>query len=204
MEVQEARAAVSRQQREGVSLTSLFLVAGVILVIAAFIIITTAPFGALLSMSNYTPIAAFHGLSATVMFVAVTMGLYKAYQLLQGRLDDLRDLKIISVVNAVISLITIVFGNWTLVGYRTKGGAREWLKANNPDVHAIFFEFKEYLALFTLPLAILAAYLLFRYADRLSEQRLLRQTVVIVLVLTFLYFVATFALGASITRVRSV
>jgi hypothetical protein len=204
MEVPQAHVVRARERREGLSLTSLILVAGVTLVIVAFIIVITAPFTALLSTSSYTPVAAFHGLVATVMFVVTPIGLYLGYQLFQGQLANLRTLKLLSVVTATISFITIVFGNWTLIGYRVKDGAREWLQANNPAVHGTFFEFKEYLALFTLPLAVLAAYLLYRYADSLEENRLLRGTIAVILALTFLYFAVTFALGASIARVRAV
>ena len=94
---------------------------------------TTAPLEQLLGDSGYAAIAAFHGLSAGVMMVVVTIGLYQAYQLFMAQLINLRDLKLLSVVNATMSLITIVFGNWIYVGYRAQGGVREWLLANNPE-----------------------------------------------------------------------
>jgi hypothetical protein len=191
-------------RRESTSITSLVLVVGVLLAIAAFFVIVTAPLEMLLGESGYAPIAAFHGLSAGVMMVVVTIGLYQAYQLFMGQLVNLRDLKLLSVVTATMSFITIVFGNWIYVGYRSSGGVREWLLANNPVAHQIFFEFKEYMALFTLPLAVLAAYLLIRYDMGLLERRWLRAIVAIILALTFFYFTVAFGLGAAITKIKPV
>ena len=195
---------VTQAQREGTSVTSIVLVVGVLLAIAAFFVVVTAPLEAILGESSYAAISAFHGLSAGVMMVVVTIGLYLAYQLFVGQIVNLRDLKLLSVVNATMAFITIVFGNWIYIGYRSKGGVREWLLANSPEVHKIFFEFKEYMALFTLPLAVLAAYLLLRYDMALFERRWLRVTVAVVLALTFFYFTVAFGLGAAITKLKPV
>jgi len=200
----EKGVATAAPRRESASLVSLVLVVGVLLAIAAFFVIVTAPLEALLGESGYAAIAAFHGLSAGVMMVVVTIGLYQAYQLFMSQLVNLRDIKLLSVVNATMAFLTIVFGNWIYVGYRAKGGVREWLLANNPEAHKIFFEFKEYMALFTLPLAVLAAYLLVRYDMALFERRWLRITVAVVLALTFFYFTVAFGLGAAITKVKPV
>jgi hypothetical protein len=191
-------------RREGASIASLVLVVGVLLAIAAFFVVTTAPLELLLGQGGYVVIAAFHGLSAGVMMVVVTIGLYQAYQLFMGQIVNLRDLKLLSVVNATMSFITIVFGNWIYIGYRSTGGVREWLLVNNPEAHKIFFEFKEYMALFTLPLAVLAAYLLIRYDMALFERRWLRVTVAVILALTFFYFTVAFGLGAAITKIKPV
>lgn len=198
------RDAAAQPQRESFSITSLILVVGVLLAVAAFFVVTTAPLEALLGESSYAVISAFHGLSAGVMMVVVTIGLYLGYQLFEGQLVNLRDLKLLSVVNATMAFITILFGNWIYIGYRSKGGVREWLLANNPEAHKIFFEFKEYMALFTLPLAVLAAYLLYRYDMGLLERRWLRVVVAVALALTFFYFTVAFGLGAAITKIRPV
>jgi hypothetical protein len=201
---QKQAEAAAEARREGASITSLVLVVGVLLAIAAFFVVTTAPLDLLLGEGGYAAIAAFHGLSAGVMMVVVTIGLYLAYQLFMGQIVNLRDLRLLSVVNATMAFITIVFGNWIYVGYRANDGVREWLLANNPEAHKIFFEFKEYMALFTLPLAVLAAYLLLRYDMALFERRWLRATVAVVLALTFFYFTLAFGLGAAITKIRPV
>jgi len=166
--------------------------------------VTTASLDPLLGESSYAAISAFHGLSAGVMLVVVTIGLYLGYELFVGQIANLRDLRLLSLVNATMAFITIVFGNWIYIGYRAKGGVREWLLANNPEAHKIFFEFKEYMALFTLPLAVLAAYLIFRYDLALLDRRWLRVTVAVVLALTFFYFTVAFGLGAAITKLKPV
>ena len=195
---------VPQAEREGTSTTSLVLVVGVLLAIAAFFVVTTASLDPLLGESSYAAISAFHGLSAGVMLVVVTIGLYLGYELFVGQIANLRDLRLLSLVNATMAFITIVFGNWIYIGYRAKGGVREWLLANNPEAHKIFFEFKEYMALFTLPLAVLAAYLIFRYDLALLDRRWLRVTVAVVLALTFFYFTVAFGQGAAITKLKPV
>ena len=195
---------VQQHKRDGRSITSLVLVVGVLLAIAAFFVVTTAPLQSLLGESSYAAISAFHGLSAGLLLVVITIGLYQGYQLFEGRIVNLHDLKLLSVVAATMSLITIVFGNWIYIGYRAKGSVREWLLANNPEAHKIFFEFKEHMALFTLPLAVLAVYLLYHYDMGLFERRWLRAVVAVILALTFFYFTVAFGLGAAITKIKPV
>jgi len=60
---------VPQAEREGTSTTSLVLVVGVLLAIAAFFVVTTASLDPLLGESSYAAISAFHGLSAGVMLV---------------------------------------------------------------------------------------------------------------------------------------
>src|SRR5215216_3927312 len=110
--------AVAEARRESTSITGLVLVIGVLLAVAGAFVVMTAPLDQLLGEGSYAAVSAFHGLSAGVMMVVVTIGLYQAYQLFMGQLINLRDIKLLSVVNATMSFITIVFGNWIYIGYR--------------------------------------------------------------------------------------
>src|SRR5689334_10279668 len=56
--------AAARARSDGTSFTSLVLVVAVLLAIAAFFVVTTAPLTQLLGESGYAAVAAFHGLSA--------------------------------------------------------------------------------------------------------------------------------------------
>ncbi len=183
---------------------SIVLVTGATLAIVGFLIATTVPFTSLFGLSSHTPIAAFHGMIATVLLVVSPIGVASGIRLLRGITSDVRTLKVYTVAISAIAFVAIAFGNWTLIGYRAAGGAREWLKANNPEVHGVIFEFKEYLGLFTLPLAVVTAYLVWRYQDRIVKDRAMRETVGVLLSVTFLFFLATFVLGAAVARVRAV
>ena len=191
-------------QHSGWSTKSLVLVIAIMVLASTVIVLATAPFATILGPSAYALTSALHGLAAFVLLVVATVSLYLAWRLYAGRIKAFSDLQLATAVMSALTFITIVFGNWIYVGYRSKGGVREWLLANNPEAHKIFFEFKEYMALFTLPLAVLAAYLLIRYDMALFERRWLRVTVAVILALTFFYFTVAFGLGAAITKIKPV
>jgi len=69
-----------------------------------------------------------------------------------------------------------------------------------PEVHKVFFEFKEFTALFTLPLSVAAAFILWRYGRQILERNWTRTSVAILIALHFFYFVLAFGLinGLSI------
>lgn len=176
----------------------------VMAMIAGGILLISAPAEKLLGESAYSLRSAFHGLFAGIFMVTVTIGVYQAIRLWSGTGLNIRELEIGSVVNAAACFLTILFGNWIYIPYRAPGGPRFHFLEKAPEIHKIFFEFKEFTALFTLPLAITAAYLICRYGERLSQNRVLRETVALLLVLTFFYFVVAFGLGAAITKLKSV
>lgn len=192
------------EEREGRSYTSLALVVAVLLAIAAFLIATTAPLQKLLGDSSWAFIGAYHGLSAGLLMIVATIGLYLGYRLYIGQIKAFQDLKLMSVVVATISFITILFGNWIYIGYRAPNSVRAFFLANNPELHKIFFEFKEFIALFTLPLAVAAAYILVRYDNQLMNRPWLKATVAVLIAMVFFFFVVAFGLGAAITKIKPV
>ncbi|MDL1894857.1 hypothetical protein FBQ82_01155 [Anaerolineae bacterium CFX7] len=194
---------VAPEERES-SYISLGLVVVVLLAIGAFLIVTTVPFQTLLGEGSWAMIGAFHGLSAGLLMVVATIGLYLAYRLFTGQIKAFNDLELMSVVVSTLSFITIVFGNWIYIGYRATGGVREYFLANAPELHEIFFEFKEFIALFTFPLAIAAMYILLRYGPDILKRPWLKAAVAILLALVFFYFAVAFGLGAAITKIKPV
>jgi hypothetical protein len=89
--------------------------------------------------------------------------------------------------------------------YRAKSpdSPRSHFMATAPSIHQIFFEFKEFGALFTLPLAVTAAYLLWRYGAQVMERTWLRYTIAVLLGLSFFYLVVAFGLGAAVTKLKA-
>ena len=173
-------------------------------VIAGSILLLTAPLEKLLGESAYSVRSAFHGLFAGIFMVTSTIGVYQAIRLWSGTALNIRELEIGSVVNAAACFLTILFGNWIYIPYRGPGGPKFHFLEKAPEIHKIFFEFKEFIALFTLPLAVTAAYVICCYGDRLGSNKTLREMAALVLVLTFFYFMLAFGLGAAITKLKSV
>jgi len=66
----------------------------------------------------------------------------------------------------------------------------------------IFFEFKEFGALFTLPLTVVTAFILWSYGAQVLDRPWLRYTVAVLMGLAFFYLVIAFGLGAAVTKPR--
>ncbi len=73
---------------------------------------------------------------------------------------------------------------------------------NRPEIHKVFFEFKGFSALFTLPLAAAAAFLFLVYREQMLRSKGLRVLAAVLLALTFFYFLVAFGLGAAITKLK--
>ena len=70
----------------------------------------------------------------------------------------------------LFSLATIMFGNWIYIFYQASTGPRAYFLENFPEIHKVFFEFKEFVALFTLLLVGLVA-LVFMKVVKMSKER---------------------------------
>ncbi len=176
----------------------------VVLLFLVFLILLTSPLGDLLGPSEWAVASTLHGLLSVFGVIVVSVAAYLGWKLYAGRLRANGDLKLISALSVIGSLSTIIFGNWIYIGYREPDGPRSYFLANSPSVHEIFFEFKEFIALFTLPLAVASLYIIWTYRETLANDKPLRTAVAFLLITTWLIFIATFALGAAITRLRGV
>jgi len=182
------------------------LVAVVVVMVASALGFTlaTAPFAKLLGEHAGAVPAAFHGLAAFLYLFIGAIGLYLAWRLLTGRIRAVADLQLLSVVSATCALIAIGFGNWLYIFYRAPipESPRSYFVKNIPEIHRIFFEFKEFAALFTLPLTVAAAFILWWYGTRVLERPWLRYSVAVLMGLAFFYLVVAFGLGAAVTKLR--
>jgi hypothetical protein len=143
---------------------------------------------------------------AALLYLFVgTIGLYLGWRLLTGHIRAFADLQLLSVVGATMAALAIGFGNWLYIFYRVKtpDSPRSYFLKTMPDIHQIFFEFKEFSALFTLPLMVCAAFILWRYGNQVLERPWLRYSVALLLGLSFFYLVVAFGLGAAVTKLKS-
>ena len=192
------------EERREASTASLALVVGVLVGSALAFVLATAPFSALLGPGQGALPATFHGLSAFLYLFVGTIGLYLGWRLWTGRIRAFADLQLLATVSATFSLLAIIFGNWLYIFYRAKDPAspRSYFLANMPVVHKIFFEFKEFVALFTLPLTVAAAFILWYYGAQVLDRKWMRYTVAVLLALSFFYLVVAFGLGAAATKLK--
>lgn len=172
--------------------------------VVALLALVTSPVAAILGDSEYAIPGALHGVAAIVYVIVATILAYLAYRLYTGDLTAWRDLRILAALAAFFSLVTILFGNWIYIFYRAPGGPRTYFLENEPEIHEIFFEFKEFVALFTLPLAVAAAFVLWRERESLAGDLRLRQATAAFLVLAWAFLMLAFGLGAAITKLRGV
>ena len=169
----------------GESIRPLMVVVGGMVLTGLIVTLITAPLSALLGGSRYALEGTLHGVAAGLLMITVTIGLFQAYRLLTGTVQHSAQLEFGGVVNACLAFLTILFGNRIYIFYRAQGGPRSYFMENMPQIHKIFFEFKEFVALFTLPLAVVAAFLFLVYRDQLLRSKGLRTMAAILLALTF-------------------
>ena len=181
-----------------------FLVLVVLGIVAFVITLLTAPFQALLGEGANAFDSALHGLLAGLLMVTVTIGLFEGYRLFGGAMDNPRELIFGSLINSALAFLTIVTGNKIYIAYRAKGGPRTFFLENAPEIHKIFFEFKEFIALLVFPLAVAATFIFIYYRQDVLKRVNLRNISFLILILMFFYFVVTFGLGAAITKLKSV
>ncbi len=170
----------------------------------ALIAATSAPFFSFLGDSGYAVVSTIHGLLATLGVLVGTITAYLGWRLFIGKIRAFSDLKLLSIVSAIVSAGTIFFGNWIYIGYRATGGPRAYFIANNPEIHEVFFEFKEFIALFTLPLAVSVAFIMWRYDQQVTQERGLRSWLGIAFAIGWGALMIAFMLGAAITKLRSI
>lgn len=176
---------------------------GVLFLMVLGMAILASPVVTLLGDSANAIASALHGLMAFTLMITATIGLYQAYRLYVGELADLHEVLLPSVVNACLALLTIVFGNWIYIPYRAPDGPRSYFLENAPMVHKIYFEFKEYIALFALPTALAAAFILLYYQTDVLKRPWLRYSVAVLLTMVFFCVMVAFGLGAAITKLRA-
>ena len=182
----------------------LWILLGALGLMGLAVVMITAPGEQLLGPGEHAVRGALHGTCAGLFMVTSTIGLFQAYRIFAGRIWNVVELQVGSAINATTALLTILTGNWIYIPYRAPEGPRTHFLQVAPEVHKVFFEFKEFAALFTFPLAVAAAYLLIRYGGELHHRRGLSTVIAALLVQVFFYFVVAFGLGAAITKLRSV
>ncbi len=186
--------------------TLLILTVGAVAVIG-LVAALSVPAGMLVGDTQWNFISAFHGLGATVFLLGATIATYLAWRLYIGEIRAFKDLKWLAAFSTVMSAVTIAFGNWIYVAYRQLGGPRSYFtdpRYGLAPIHEIFFEFKEFIALFTLPMMLASTFILWKYGPAIVKNRELRAVGSIPILLGWVFLLMAYVLGAAITKLRGV
>lgn len=194
------------KQEETWSTLYLLIASGVLAVLLLGLVFMTAPMTDLLGQSTQALGSAIHGLVALLLLVVSTVNLYLAFRSFSHLPHSFANLQLGSMVSMVLTFFTILFGNWIYIAYRAKlpGSPRSFFLQEMPMVHKIFFEFKEFISLFTLPLSVVVAYILWKYGRDFASRTWIRNSVCMMIALHFFYLLLAFGLGAAITKLKSV
>lgn len=115
-----------------------------------------------------------HGLASMFALVVIAYAGHLAFPLLRGSAQILPQMRTLAFWSSILAFLAIASGNLAYMRYRAGaefGGARAWLKENSPLGQYIFMEYHEFSVLFTLPLAVASAWVLWRYGDSILEKK---------------------------------
>lgn len=158
----------------------------------------------LMGISSFPLQSVLHGLGATMTVMVSCYSLHLIYPLLQGKEGSAKKLERILWITNLLVLATIVSANWLYIGYRAPDGVQQWLLYHLPMGHAVFMEFKEFVALFPLPLGVAAAWILRRFREQLSENRGIASVIGILVTLMWICLMIGFVLGIGLAKLRMV
>lgn len=187
------------------SLKSVVIASWIILtVFLGFVLGFSAPWEDLMGESPFASMATIHGMFATLGVIIGSAAGYLGWRLLLGNLKAYRDLRILATISSVLAFLTAVSGNMIYIAYRAEGGPREFFKGNFPEIHEIFFEFKEFIGLFPLPIAVAATFILWKYKNSLPIDENIRNSVGVMIAVAWTVLMIAFVLGAAITKLMPV
>ncbi len=115
-----------------------------------------------------------HGMASMLALLVIAYAGHLAFPLLRGSSHILPQMRTLSFWSSILSFLAIASGNLAYMRYRAGmeyGGARAWLKENSPLGQYVFMEYHEFSVLFTLPLAVASAWVLWRYGDSILEKK---------------------------------
>ena len=194
----------TRLKRMEPSLVVLLLAMIGAVAVVGFAAVATTPVGSLVGDSFWEYVSAFHGLGATVFLISSTIAVYLSWRLYTGEIRAFKDLKWMTAISSGMAVFTIAFGNWIYIAYRAAGGPRSYFLGTLPAIHEIFFEFKEFIALFTLPMFLVSTFILWRYGESIVKHKEARAAASIPVLLGWFFLILAYTLGAAITKLRGV
>lgn len=149
-----------------------------------------------------------HGSASLLAMVVMAYAGHLAFPLLRGSAKILPQVRTLTFWSGILSFLAIASGNLAYMRYRADinfGGARAWLKENSPLGQYVLMEYHEFSVLFTLPLAITGAWVLWRYGDSILEKRnrpVLTATCLVLMALMF-FSMGGMVTGLGVAKIRA-
>lgn len=171
--------------------------------VAAALLFLSIPCFTWLGLGTRQTIGALHGLASMLTVIVSTFLLHLAYPLLRGREEAAKRLTGPLWITNLLTLLSVVFGNWLYIGYRAHDGAQQWFLANSPAAHTVLMEYKEFVSLFPLPLGVAAAFLLWRHRADLHESGV-GQVAAMLITLLWVCLLIGLALGLGLAKLKLV
>jgi hypothetical protein len=127
-----------------------------------------------------------HGLGASLTLLVATYTWHAYYVYAKGIEAAGPQLERRLFMTNVLTLATLVAGNWLYIGYQAPEGAQEWFKLHAPSGHWVIMEYKEFISLLPFPLGVAASVLLRRFAR--CGNSMANQRFAVGILLTLLWF----------------
>lgn len=157
----------------------------------------------LLDMGSYRLSSVLHGLGATLTIIFSSRTAHLVFPLLRNQKGAGSKLEMyLWMMNALV-LLSIIFGNWLYIAYRTPDGAQQWFLYHNPSVHMVVMEFKEFISLFPLPLGVAAAYILRRFSNQLTDNPAIASIVALLVTLAWICLLIGFVFGIGLVKLKA-
>jgi hypothetical protein len=153
-------------------------------------------------------IGLLHGSASMLTTIVLAYTGHLAFPLLRGSAKVLPAMRTLTFWSSLITFLGIVSGNFAYRRYRadaTFGGARAWLKANSPLAQYALMEYHEFTVLFTLPLSVACAWILWSYGDAILEKKnrpVLTATCVAMMGMMF-FAMGGFVTGLGIAKIHA-
>lgn len=153
-------------------------------------------------------IGMIHGFGAMMATIVTMYAGHLAFPLLRGSAKILPQMRSLTFWSAIITFLSIASGNLGYMRYRAGidfGGARAWLKENSPLTQYVYMEYHEFSVLFTLPLAVGSAWVLWNYGDKILEKsnRPVLASVSVAVMAMMFYAMGGFVTGLAIAKTHS-
>lgn len=149
-----------------------------------------------------------HGFGAMMATIVTVYAGHLAFPLLRGSAKVLPQMRSLTFWSAVVTFLSIASGNLGYMRYRAGidfDGARAWLKIHSPLTQYVYMEYHEFSVLFTLPLAVGSAWVLWNYGDKILEKSnrpVLAGVSVAVMAMMF-YAMGGFVTGLAIAKTHA-
>jgi len=151
---------------------------------------------------------AIHGMGAMLALIVMVYTGHLAFPLLRGAGKILPQMRTLAFWSTLLSFLAISTGNWAYMRYRAGadfGGARAWLKENSPLGQYVLMEYHEFSVLFTLPLTVACAWVLWNYGDSILDKKnrpVLTATCVALAAIMF-FAMGGMVSGLGVAKIRS-